>query len=385
MRFKKLFLSLSFISTLIFSSSCSIFGSETSGASIERVESSTDENGTTIVTMYFEDEDMEPLTFEIPKGEKGEVGAIGAVGPGIASITSSKSADGTKTILTITFTSPDMPTQTFEVNNGVSVKRVYTEYDPDTKTNSLKFEMSDGSILPKEDEEQIIIKDGVDGVGIKSVEQTTDEFGNIKITLTYSDTSIGDEGKTVITIPYKNGEDGEDGRGIEAIISSQTSDYFTLTVQYTDGTSEELDPIYMPHATQWYSGRGAPTSIDEAAALEGDYYFDIENYVIYYFDGDDFTEVVNLTENNQSTIVCNVTFNPNGGEFVNFTTGNINVNKGETIDLARIPECYKAGYNFMGYYTTPEGPANIYSGKLTDLTIITRDIEFFAYYEEIWG
>ena len=147
MRFKKLFLSMSFISTLIFSSSCSIFGSETSGASIERVESSTDENGTTIVTMYFEDEDMEPLTFEIPKGEKGEVGAVGAVGPGIASITSSESADGTKTILTVTFTSPDMPTQTFEVNNGVSIKRVYTEYDPDTKTNSLKFEMSDGSIL----------------------------------------------------------------------------------------------------------------------------------------------------------------------------------------------------------------------------------------------
>ena len=381
MRFKKLFLSMSFISTLIFSSSCSIFGSETSGASIERVESSTDENGTTIVTMYFEDEDMEPLTFEIPKGEKGEVGAVGAVGPGIASITSSLSADGTKTILTITFTSPDMPTQTFEVNNGVSVKRVYTEYDPDTKTNSLKFEMSDGSILPKEDEEQIIIKDGVDGVGIESVEQTTDEFGNIKITLTYSDTSMGDEGKTVITIPYKN---GEDGNGIESVVGTQLGNEYYLTVNYTNGLSEELDPIELPRATQWFSDYGAPSSYYETQMAMGDYYFDLDNFVIYYFNGNDFIEVINLTSIPESTDKAEVTFNANGGQFVDVgAQRKVLVTVGQPLNLAQIPQCYKEGFNFKGYYTTTEGPANPLSGKLTDLTPIFEDVEFFAYYEEI--
>ena len=82
-------------------------------------------------------------------------------------------------------------------------------------------------------------------------------------------------------------------------------------------------------------------------------------------------------------MTCVVTFNPNGGNFTSVTTGKINVTKGESIDVARIPECYKEGFNFMGYYTTPEGPNNKYSGKLDDLTVITKDVEFFAYYVEI--
>ena len=380
MRFKKLFLSMTFISTLIFSSSCSIFGSETSGASIERVESSTDENGTTIVTMYFEDEDMEPLTFEIPKGEKGEVGAVGAVGPGIASITSSESADGTKTILTITFTSPDMPTQTFEVNNGVSVKRVYTEYDPDTKTNSLKFEMSDGSILPKEDEKPIVIKDGVDGVGIKEVKQEQLPNGDYVITISYTDESMED---SVITLPYKNGEDGKDGKGINSIITNQIDNLFYISIQYSDGSIEDLNPIVLPQATKWLSGLGAPNSLIENQAIEGDYYFDQENYIIYFYDGSDFIEVINLTENNKVTNKYTVTFDPNGGGFISETIGKIQVDAGSTINLASIPLCSKDGFTFAGYYTTKEGPLNPLSGKLTDLTPIYRDTVFYAYYEVI--
>lgn len=39
------------------------------------------------------------------------------------------------------------------------------------------------------------------------------------------------------------------------------------------------------------------------------------------------------------------------------------------------------GYSFEGYYTTPEGPDNPLSGRLTDLTPIFRDTTFYAYYE----
>ena len=377
MRFKKIFLSMSFISTLIFSSSCSIFGSETSGASIERVESSTDENGTTIVTMYFEDEDMEPLTFEIPKGEKGEVGAVGAVGPGIASITSSESADGTKTILTITFTSPDMPTQTFEVNNGVSIKRVYTEYDPDTKTNSLKFEMSDGSILPKEDEKPIVIKDGVDGVGIKEVKQEQLPNGDYVITISYTDESMED---SVITLPYKN---GEDGRGINSIVSTSVDNQYIITIFYTDGSVQELAPITLPEATKWMYGYGEPSSRYEAQANDGDYYFDLDNFTIYLYDGEEFNLVINLTEPQTPTATYSVTFDANGGNFVSTIPTTITVTAGRPIDTTRFPTCEKEGFAFEGYYTTPEGPENPYSGKLTDLTPIYSDMTFYAHYEAI--
>ena len=123
--------------------------------------------------------------------------------------------------------------------------------------------------------------------------------------------------------------------------------------------------------------------MDEMNAIEGDYYFDYDNYVIYYFDGEHFVEIINLTENNQPTVQCEVTFNPNGGSFASSTTGKIIVNKGETIDVSRIPVCYKEGFTFEGYYTTPEGPENLFSGKLDDLTIITKDITFYAYYVEV--
>ena len=159
--------------------------------------------------------------------------------------------------------------------------------------------------------------------------------------------------------------------------------YYYLTITYTDDTTQTLAPITLPRTTQWYSGYGKPTSIDETNAIEGDYYFDYDNYIIYYFDGEHFVEIINLTENNQSSIQCEVIFDPNGGSFVTSTVGKIIVNKGETIDVSRIPSCYKEGYSFAGYYTTPEGPENLYSGRLDDLTIITKDITFYAYYEEI--
>ena len=57
------------------------------------------------------------------------------------------------------------------------------------------------------------------------------------------------------------------------------------------------------------------------------------------------------------------------------------VDAGSTINIASIPLCSMDGYSFEGYYTTPEGPDNPLSGRLTDLTPIFRDTTFYAYYE----
>ena len=135
---------------------------------------------------------------------------------------------------------------------------------------------------------------------------------------------------------------------------------------------------------QWLTGYGAPTSLIELRSKEGDYYFDLENYIIYYFDGSNFVEIINLTEDNTPTKECLVTFHPQEGKFVNENTvGKIVVPAGSTINIASIPTCYLDGYSFEGYYTTPEGPLNVFSGKLTDLTPIYSDIDFYAYYVKL--
>lgn len=383
MKFKKIFMGLSLLASVLFSSACSIFGGSDTGVMIDRVESSTNEEGTTIVTMYFTDEDLEPLTFEIPRGEVGEVGPIGAAGVGIENITSRPSDDGKSTILTISFTSEEMPDKEFTVPNGVSIVSTNSSYDPEDNTTIITFTLSDGTVIPRDGEDEIKIVNGKDGVGIESVTQTEDENKNIIITITYTDETMGDNGQTVVTIPYKN---GEDGNGISYITGTQVGLQYYITVHYTDPNKEpeELAPITIPRANKWFSDRGAPGDFYENQSETGDYYFDLENYIIYYFDGTSYVELINLTENNQISEECTVTFNPNGGRFEKpAITGKITVNKGELISLARIPTCVKDGFTFEGYYTTPEGPANPLSGRLTDLTPIYSDIEFFAYYEAI--
>ena len=134
----------------------------------------------------------------------------------------------------------------------------------------------------------------------------------------------------------------------------------------------------MPRATKWHYGLGPANSIIKSEAVEGDYYFDQENFIIYFFDGTNFVEVINLTENNKKTEKCIVTFDTNGGKFVSETIGKIVVEAGSTINIASIPLCTMEGYSFEGYYTTPEGPANPLSGRLTDLTPIFEDTNTFS-------
>ena len=374
MKFKRIISSL-FLFLSLTLSSCSLFGGTSEGLMIDRVESSTSANGSTLVTMYFTDSDVEPLTFEIPKGAVGETGPVGVAGLGIKDISAAQSSDGLSTILTITFTSDEVPPETITVPNGVSVEKSKLTYDQDKDQYYFEFTFSDGRI-----ETVGPIDKPKDGIGISDVQQTKLENGDIIITIFYSDPSMGENGKTELTIPYKN---GEDGRGISTILTNTIDNVFYVTIFYTDNTSQELDPIPLPQVNKWLSGHGAPNNSLIEEAIEGDYYFDLDNYIIYMFDGTSFIEIINLTLDNTVTKQCTVTFDPNGGYFSTQTLGRIQVKYGSTIDIASIPHCAKEGFSFVGYYTTPEGPANPLSGKLTDLTPIYSDITFYAQYEEI--
>ena len=376
MKFKNIKLALALFSAISLSS-CSIFGSD-EGMMIESISATSGEDGSTTLTFTFTDPDIEPLKVNIPKGEQGEQGAIGLTGLGIDHIDSELSEDGKNTILTIYFTSEEVEPKVVTVPNGVgidtSIPPTYT-LNPDNNTTVVTYTLTNGETITFE------VSNGKDGIGIANVIQTTDQDGNIIITITYTDATFGDNGQTVITIPYKN---GEDGRGITSVVATQQDNYYYLVVNYTDGTSEELPFFELPRVNQWLTGYGAPTSLIELRSKEGDYYFDLENYIIYYFDGSNFVEIINLTEDNTPTKECLVTFHPQEGKFVNENTvGKIVVPAGSTINIASIPTCYLDGYSFEGYYTTPEGPLNVFSGKLTDLTPIYSDIDFYAYYVKL--
>ena len=374
MKFKRIISSL-FLFLSITLCSCSLFGGADEGLMIERVESTMGENGSTLVTMYFTDEDVEPLTFEIPRGETGEIGPIGATGLGIKEITSRQSEDGLNTILTIIFTSEDVPNQEITVPNGVSIVSPVSSYDPETNITTVYFILSDGTDTSAN---PIQIENGKDGIGIADINQETDAEGNIIITITYTDPSMGENGQTIITLPYKN---GEDGRGIESIVGTQVDNEYYITINFDNGESQELAPIVLPEPTKWMYGQGSPSSRYEAQANDGDYYFDLVGYCIYIFDGSEFNLVIDLTKPNETSQTYNVTFDANGGEFVSTIPTTISVTAGQPIKSSRIPICKKDGHVFLGYYTTPEGPKNPISGKLTDLTPIFSDNIFYAYYE----
>ena len=164
MKFKRIISSL-FLFLSLTLSSCSLFGGTSEGLMIDRVESSTSANGSTLVTMYFTDTDVEPLTFEIPKGAVGETGPVGVAGLGIKDISATQSSDGLSTILTITFTSDEVPPEKITVPNGVSVEESKLTYDQDKDQYYFEFTFSDGRI-----ETVGPIDKPKDGIGISSVD-----------------------------------------------------------------------------------------------------------------------------------------------------------------------------------------------------------------------
>ena len=301
-KFKKYLISLLMLFSVSFTSSCSIFGSE-EGMMFEGFTIDNDKDGNTILTLTFTDDDIEPLVITIPKGEKGDEGEKGPQGVGISTITSSQSEDGLKTLITVTYTDETLEDTTFEVNNGVSVISIESAINEVNNTTLLTFTLSDGTT------KDIEVRNGKDGVGIKDVTYAQDPNGDYIVTITYTD----DREPTIITLPYKN---GEDGRGISSVVGLQDGNNYVITVYFTNGEYTELAPIDLPEATKWLYGYGAPSSYYERQANNGDYYFDIDNLVIYLFDGEKFNEVIDLTTDQVPSKTYSVTFDANGGEFV---------------------------------------------------------------------
>ncbi len=339
-------------------SSCSsFFGAD---YTISNVEQRTDQTtGDTIVTITFENEDINPLTLRIPTVTDGI---------GIESIVPTTEND--KVIFTITYTNND--TQVFEVPivngaDGRGVSDIIVGEDEEGNP-TISFEYTDGSTSG-----EIPLPRGNDGVGIVSVEATPGGNGTTTYTMTFTD------GREPFTFTVSNGV------GIENVeLDTETNeDYYVLNILLTDG-SETFVNLPKPVTKQMLSGSKDPDNED---GKDGDFYINI--YTGYFFEKvNGVWETRFCMKSNNDAESHSISFVLGEGEsciyngqemqkntsFVAFVAHNTR------ISAKNIPIPTKDGYEFLGWYCDP---TNVNSGQFTDLTLVTSNLELHAKWRAI--
>ena len=354
---------LTLAGTMSLASCGSIFkGNE--GMMISNITHTLDKDGNTVITINFTDEDLEPVTFTIPKGEQGETGMSGV---GIEDVTWAPLEDGTGLEVTFSFTDEEMPDKVIEIPYATGIENIEAVTDPETGATKVTITTTDGQ------KTEFTLNPAV---GISDVQTSVDEESNaVIITITYT----GGKEPTTITIPYKNGEDGKDGKGISFITGTVVGDQYYIDIYYDDeeGTSDTIVFDAPKSGTIWYTGNQNPSNM-QINANDGDFYFDIQNLRIYRYQGGTWVLIAQL-ENDETTYV--VTFDPNGGSFTTATSTVREVKKGSYIN--DLPEVYKEGHSFIGWWTSPNGPSSPNSGHFTDITPVFGNLTLYACFEEI--
>lgn len=348
-------------------SSCSFFNTVDEGYLIKSIETFECEDGSTKVTITYDDEDQEPIVFYIPKGVKGE---DGVEGNGIASI-ENKGIDstGSYTIMEITYTDTSMESTEFKIPNGVSIRTIESDYNEKTGLVSIVVFLSNGEYMQFEVPRG---KDGEEGNGINGYTIITNEDKSVEITFSFTKSD-----PFVITIPAP--QKGEEGRGISFIASSETSDQYIITINYTDGTSETLNFNRPADPNTWYTGQGVP---DSSYGKNGDYWFDTNGKNIYGKSGGKWVLIHSFSDSGDS---YDIEFKLNDskaypasmyGETI------YTVDRGSYFAASgySIPIPTRAGFDFVGWYTTANpGPTN---GAFTDLTPVFSDLTLYAKWVE---
>ena len=366
---KKIIMSLVIILSLVSLASCSSFFGGDEPLQIASITHETMSDGNIKVKITYTDENKLPDEFIIPKGTDGKSGL------GIRNITTVKSEDEKKTILTITYTDDEVSPTTFEVPDGLGVLGIETQYDEVNNETYMIVSYSDGSksaplVLPKGDK-------GQDGNGISSYEIVTNEDESTTITFHFTQSE-----DFVITIPAP-----KRGNGIDSITSSETEDKYVLIIQYTDQTlgQQKIEFNKPAQPNKWLSGMGPSASEGD----DGDYYMDTYHKKIYHKEGGEWYEVVNFGDTN---VLYTVTFNLNDDEEhpAKFPVGyssRYRIKRGtyfSDIDNnyggVSIPIPTREGYIFKGWYRVPN--ITVINAPFTDLTPIFSDLVLYAIWEQ---
>ena len=351
---------------------CSGFVMDDESLYISNITSQVLEDGTTMVTIIYTDDEIEPVVFYIPKGQTGETGEAGN---GIKEISYEVNETTGYLEVTITFTDPAMEPVTYILKNGNSIKEVEQIVDEETGEVSFVLHFTDGT-----SSDPIIVpngKDGKDGSLIIGYEQTINEDGSVTLMFIFS---TGDIYTCDIPAPQK----GEDGRGIKAVIGTYDDTYYYLTIEYTDDTSETIQ-FDKPVPNTWTSGyEGRPA---DSYGNNGDFFFDLTNNDIYHKINGKWELIIDF-ESKQEAEKWKVNFNLNG-EGAKLVSGHnyrlsYDITKGSNFacDKVAVPIAEREGYTFGGWYTTSSQPT-VVNGAFTDLTTVTSDLELYAYWIEI--
>lgn len=365
--FKRLLLALSALSLSYPLASCAFFD-DGGGAQIKEVTPRYDEaTGNTIITITFTDEEMEPVTFIVPRGISGKDGVS------IKNITSKMLSDGKSIELTISYTDSSVENTVISVPvlEGKGVKEVLVDTDEDGNT-TIQFTYTDESKGPV-----ITIPKGKDGNGIASFEVNgPDSDGNTTITVTLDDGT-----KKEFTV--SNGRDGVSVRNITYDASKSDATHYVLTIIYTDGYTEDVK-LDRPRSTRWFTGTTTPDNDSTASsqAVEGDFFLNrINGYVYQKMSDGSWTFLFGMKADDSSAgteVIHTVFFDPGLGK-INGNTGILmaNVLEGKTMPLANIPTPTYEGHSFMGWYTDLN---NVNAGQFTDLTPVFSDLKLHAKY-----
>lgn len=364
---KKIFKGLCLLLAMIFVVACTacsgFFGEES--IIISSVKTKTLEDGSTELTISYENEDKSDDVIIIPKGDQGIQGETGV---GIKEITNELNANG-NTDVTIHYTDGTKEGP-FEIQKGVTIVGVEAINEGKTLKISYNNGLSSEFELPEG-------REGKPGMGIANY------FVNNNPTnpaLTASILFNMDDG-TSITIDIPK---GEAGRGIESMTGVTTETNYIIKVKYTG--DDKIYDITFDRPTEpnlWYYDACEPwfsTKLDKSKV--GDYFFDTAHNDIYlYQETSGWTCIVDYHDDEQTyTVIFDLNDNDGGASKASMPGAlpEYVVNRGTyfTSNGYDIPMPTRTGYDFKGWCTSRvESPI---TGFFTTLTPIFSDLTLYA-------
>lgn len=357
--FKTMLTSIMLSSSLLLSS-CGSFSME-DDYTIGEIKTEKLQNGDILITIIYQDEELQPTTFIVPKGEAGEDGIDGN---SIVSVTPTVGEDGKSTILTIKFSDEKFEDVVVNVPYGTSITGITTPVVDEKGNTVFKITYSNGT-----ESSPISIPQGKPG---------KDGEDGKKIELQLSETHIQYRYEGDVQWTDLISLEDITGNGIESIDISKVDEFgnkkYSVEISYTDGkeVSIPLDDV-----NRWYSEYYSPSPLD---GYDGDMWYNKNIQSIFTKENGVWIELVSFAE--ETEILCKVTFNLNTKTndvlLPSGTQLSHEIPKGSTFynEDKKIPEPMRYGYDFAGWYTTPD--PTVVNGIFTDLTIITKD-EFVLY------
>ena len=320
--------------------SCSFFNTSDAVVNIQNIDVKTNENGDTVITIYYTDVNKDPTSFTIPKGNDGKEG-VGIENISYEDILSEDGSELLGTRITIHFTDPSREDVTFDVLNGEGKK-------------------------------------GDPGNGIFEItSEHSDEEGATIITITFTDDNY-----QPLTLKIPDGKQGEPGLSVGSISSESSADGTETYISFFDQYGDPIgSPISIPRANTWLSGMEEP---GRDVGNDGDFYFETTHYYVYQKVGGAWQKVAELGAAKQDKTYYTVNFDVNdaNGTSAHLISGQTmyEIEEGKNFYAAGydLPFAYREGYTFGGWLTSRT--YNVTLGLFTNVTPVYRSTTLYAYW-----